>query len=99
MNDLFTHKTMKERVKDFCRENGFTTSIDLQNLMDKIKREEGIVPGLLRIHREARDLVKTEYRNGVLMIINPEGVLHRLSRDEKIFRGFDKRFAVYWWIK
>jgi hypothetical protein len=94
--DLFVEpKTMRERVKEYCQKKHFVTSIDLANFKDEIRRTEGIVPGLLRIEREARQLVKTEYRNDVLCTINPNGVLHRLSSREKIFRGFDKRFAVY----
>jgi hypothetical protein len=96
--DLFIKKTMNQRVKEFCQEKGFTTSIDLENLKDRIRHTEGNIPGVMRIHREARDLVKTEYKNGVLITINPDGVLHRLSRKEKIFRGFDRRFATYEYI-
>ena len=85
MTDLFRKPTMRERVLEFCKEKGYTTSIDLQNLMDNIKHEEGIVPGLLRIHREARQL-------------SQDGILKRLDAQEKDFRGFNKKFAVYEFI-
>jgi len=98
VQDLFFKKTMKSRVLEFCREKGYTSSVDLEILKDKIRHTEGNVDGLLRIHREARGLVKTEYRDGVLITINPNGVLHRLSKEEKIMRGFDKRFATYEWV-
>jgi len=98
MTDLFTKKTMRQRVLEFCRKQGFTTSIDLETLKDDIRRTEGNIDGIMRIHREARGLVKTEYRDGVLTTINPNGVLHRLSKEEKIMRNFDKRFATYEWI-
>lgn len=98
MVDLFIKKTMRQRVLEFCREKGFTSSVDLEILKDKIRHTEGNVDGLLRIHREARGLVKTEYRDGVLVEINPNGVLHRLSDNEKDFRGFSRKFAVYEWL-
>jgi hypothetical protein len=87
MTDLFKNPTMKERVKDFCSSMEFTSSIDLQNLMDRIKRDEGIVPGLLRIHREARQLCQ-------------EGVLRRLTKEEKVFRfsRLKPSIAVYEWV-
>ncbi len=88
MSDLFKTPTMRERVLEFVKDKHYASSIDLQNLMDKIKREEGIVPGLLRIHREARQLAE-------------EGFLRRLSKEEKIFRfsRINPKFAIYEYVK
>jgi len=83
--DLFTKPTMKSRVKEFCKSNGYTTSCDLENFKDHIKRTEGFVKGYLRIHREARQLTTDK-------------VLRRLDDKEKLFRGFDKKIAVYQWV-
>jgi len=84
--DLFAKpKSMRERILEFAKQKGFITSIDLDNLPDEIKQTEGNIRGILRIPKEARDLVK-------------EGLLRRLDDDEKIFRGFDKRFATYEYI-
>ena len=84
--DLFKTMTMRDRVLEFVKDKHYASSIDLQCLMDKIKREEGIVPGLLRIHREARNLAQS-------------GILRRLDKKEKIFRfNINPKFAVYEYI-
>lgn len=84
--DLFVKKTMRQRVKEFCQDKGFVTSIDLENLKDKIRHTEGNVKGLLRIHREARQLAE-------------DGLLRRLDKKEKLFRGFkNSEIAVYEWV-
>ena len=88
MSDLFNKPlTMRERVANFAKEKHYINSIDLQNLMDKIKHEEGIVPGLLRIHREARQLCQ-------------DNILRRLDSEEKAFRfaRLKPSIAVYEWM-
>jgi len=87
VTDLFVApRTMRERVKEFCRQKGYVTSIDLDNFKDHIRHTEGNIPGVMRIHREARQLAE-------------DGILRRLSDEEKIFRGFKKKFAVYEFVR
>ena len=93
VQDLFTKpKSMCDRVLNYCRQQkGFITSIDIENLKDHIRRTEGNVPGIMRIHREFRALAKTDE--------NPKGVMRRLNRQEKLFRGFkNPDIAIYEWI-
>ena len=73
---------MRERVLGFCKQRGTVSRIDLEIFKDDIKANEGIVKGLLRIDREARQLAE-------------EGILRRLTREEKILKGYNKKFAVY----
>ena len=85
--DLFSKpKSMREKVLNLCKEKGFVTSIDLAEFAEDIRHREGIVKGLLRIHREARELAQDK-------------VIRRLDKEEKIFRGFSPKFAVYEFIK
>ena len=53
--------------------------------LEDFKEELKYLPGYLRIHRTARELAQ-------------EGILRRLDTQEKIFRGFDKQYAVYEWV-
>jgi len=78
---------MRDRVLAFIKDKHYASSIDLQCLMDKIKREEGIVPGLLRIHREARSLAQS-------------GIIKRLSKEEKVFRfsRLNPKLAVFEYV-
>ena len=90
MTDLFSEPkplTMRDRVLAFIKDKHYASSIDLQGLVDKIKREEGIVPGLLRIPREARSLAQS-------------GIIKRLSKEEKIFRfsRINPKFAIYEYV-
>jgi len=82
---------MRQRVIDYCKVKIYVSSIDIENLKDHIRRTEGNVKGLLRIHREWRALARTEE--------NPKGVMRRLDRREKIFRGFkNPDLAIYEFI-
>ena len=86
-NDLFSKpKSMRERVLNLCKQKGFVTSIDLEEFAEDIRHREGIVKGLLRIHREARDLAQDK-------------VIRRLDKDEKLLRGFSTKYAVYCYEK
>lgn len=86
MPDLFEHKTMRQRVLDFCKQKGFVSRIDLEDLKDKIRHNEGNIKGVLRIDREARQLAE-------------DGVLRRLDKNEKILRGFRNwKIAVYEYV-
>ena len=99
MTDLFKTLTMRDRVLAFIKDKHYASSIDLDNFKSYIQKTEGNVPGILRIHREARNLVRTEYKNGVLITINIDGVLHRLSKEEKIFRfNVNPKIAVYQYV-
>ena len=91
MNDLFLKPlTMRQRVIDYCKQKGFVTSVDIENLKDHIRRTEGNVSGLLRIHREWRALAKSD--------TNPNGLMRRLDDREKVFRGFkNTKIATYEW--
>ena len=90
--NLFSHKTMHDRVFEYCqRKQGFINSVDIEELKEHIKRTEGNVDGILRIHREFRALVKSD--------TNPNGVMRRLELKEKKFRGFkNPNLAIYEWI-
>ena len=79
-------KTMKERILRFAKHKGFITSKDLDDFHDYLKTHKGHVKGLLRIHREAKDLASL-------------GKLRRLDDKEKLFRGMEKRFATYEYVK
>lgn len=74
--------TMRERVYNFCKRNKRVSSADLDNFHDLLKRTEGNVKGLLRIHREARQL-------------SQDGLLRRLEPMEKGMLGYDSKLAVY----
>lgn len=86
--DLFAKpKTMKQRVIEFARQRQIFDSRDLEDFKEEVRRTEGNVPGLLRIHREAR---------GLCSGLNP--ALRRWTDNEKIRVGRDKRFAAYEYI-
>ena len=85
--DLFAKpKSMRERVLNLCKKKGFVTSIDLEEFAEEVKHREGIVKGLLRIHREARGLAQDK-------------VIRRLDKKEKKFRNFNPKFAVYEYVR
>jgi len=85
--DFFTKpKSMKQRVLEFAKMKGFINSVDLEQFSEQIRHKEGVVKGLLRIHREARQLAE-------------DGRLRRLDDKEKTFRGMRVKYATYEFVK
>ena len=83
VTDLFNKpKTMEQRILEFAREKGYFSTIDLENFKDAIKAKEGIVKGLMRVQRTCRQLAEKK-------------VLRRLDSQEKVSRGFAKRYATF----
>ena len=87
MTDLYNKPlTMRERVLNFAKDRHYVSSIDLDKFKSKIQREEGNIPGILRISREARQLAE-------------EGILRRLTKQEKIFRfNINPKLAIYEYV-
>ena len=77
---------MEQRIRVFAQSKGFFSTVDLENFKDEIKAKEGIIKGLLRIQRTARGMAE----KGVF--------IRRLDKEEKILRGFDKRYATYEYV-